>query len=66
MILITHCTIINFNATHTDVDRLKEYLSHYRTELADTILDGRIIDKQFLKSLIPKVLEHLDPQRVYI
>ena len=31
MILITHCTIIDFNATHTNVDRLKEYLTHYRT-----------------------------------
>ena len=52
MILIAHRTIIDFNATHTDVHRLKEYLTHYRTELAQTILDGQVIDKHFLKSLI--------------
>ena len=40
MILIAHRTIIDFNASHTDADRLKEYLAHYRTELAQTILDS--------------------------
>ena len=39
MIPIAHHTIIDFNATHTDVDCLNEYLTQYITELAQTILD---------------------------
>ena len=38
-------------AQTTDVDRLKEYLTHYRTELAQTIFDSRIIDKHLLNMI---------------